>query len=142
MEIENFENCIIPILFNKTNKLFTKLYDDLLKPYGLSKFHGFYLICLHKNPEGLKLNDFNQIIGCDKANTSRAMSDLESKGFIVRDSDSIIEKKYMVKLTDVGKEVSDKFVNNIRKFGSSLMDKLTEDEQKQLVYLIQKMYGE
>ena len=92
MDLENFENCIIPILFNKTNKLFTKLYDDLLKPYGLSKFHGFYLICLHKNPEGLKLNDFNQIIGCDKANTSRAMSDLESKGFIVRDSDSIIEK--------------------------------------------------
>ena len=142
MDIENFENCIIPILFNKTNKLFTKLYDDLLKPYGLSKFHGFYLICLHKNPDGLKLNDFNQIIGCDKANTSRAMSDLEAKGFIVRDSESIIEKKYMVKLTDIGKEVSDKFVNNIRKFGSSLMDKLTEDEQKQLVYLIQKMYGE
>ena len=94
MNIENIENCVIPILFNKTNKEFTKAYDELLKPYGLTKFHGFYLICLYKNPQGLKLNDINHIIGCDKANTSRAIADLENKGFISKSTDNTNEKKY------------------------------------------------
>lgn len=142
MNIEKFENCVIPILFNKTNKELTKVYDELLKPYGLSKFHGFYLICLQKNPQGLKLNDINHIIGCDKANTSRAITDLENKGFIIKVFDNCNEKKYMVKLSEQGSDIAGKFVENIRKVSNSMLDKLTEEEQSQFVYLIQKMYGE
>ena len=142
MNIEKFENCVIPILFNKTNKELTKAYDDLLRPYGLSKFHGFYLICLHKNPQGLKLNDINHIIGCDKANTSRAITDLEKKGFIIKVYDNCNEKKYVVRLSEQGLEIADKFIGNIRKVGNSMLDRLTEEEQTQLIYLIQKMYGE
>ncbi len=142
MNLEKFENCVIPILFNKANKELTKVYDEFLKPYSLSKFHGFYLICLQKNPQGLKLNDINHIIGCDKANTSRAISDLENKGFITKSSDTCNEKKYIVKLSEQGEEIAGKFIGYIRKVSNSMLDKLTEEEQSQFVYLIQKMYGE
>lgn len=142
MNIENIENCVIPILFNKANKEFTKVYDELLRPYELTKFHGFYLICLQKNPQGLKLNDINHILGCDKANTSRAITDLEVKGFINKCCDNCNEKKYVVKLTDKGREIADRFIENIREFNKSILNKLTEDEQMQLVSLIKKMYGE
>lgn len=141
MEIRRGENCIIPILFARHLKDVNKVYDELLKPYGLSKFHGAYLICLTRNPNGLRLNDFNRIIGCDKANTSRALSDLESKQLIIRDSESGQEKKYFVKLTDEGMEIAEKFVLSMRSFGDKMFSRLDDAEQKQFFYLLNKMFG-
>ena len=53
-----------------------------------------------------------------------------------------MKKKYMVTLTDIGKEIAEKFIINIREFNKSILNKLTEEEQFQFVSLIQKMYGE
>lgn len=141
MEIKRGENCIIPILFARHLKNVNKIYDELLKPYGLSKFHGAYLICLFRNPNGLKLNDLNRIIGCDKANTSRAIMDLESKNLICKNIESDGEKKYSVRLTENGREIAEKFVLSMRNFGDKMFSRLDEVEQKQFFYLINKMYG-
>ncbi len=135
------EHYIVPILFNRVMKSFNKVYDEYLKPFGLSKFHGFYLMTLFKYPNGLKLNDFNTIIGCDKANTSRAMADLEEKRLVLKDFPTTAEKKFLVRLTEKGREVAFKFDENMRKFGEKVFSCLDEDERLQLIYLINKIKG-
>lgn len=139
MEEKDNEHYILPILFNRVIKSFNKVYDEYLKPYGLSKFHGFYLMTLFKHPSGLKLNDFNNIIGCDKANTSRAMSDLEEKNLAYRDFPVTAEKKFLVKLTEQGKKIATKFDENMKIFGAKFFSCLDEDERVQLIYLMNKI---
>ena len=48
----------------------------------------------------VKLNELNKLIGCDKANTSRAIGDLEEKGIIFKNNIDCSEKKYLVKFPD------------------------------------------
>lgn len=139
MEEKGNEHYIMPILFNRVIKTFNKVYDEYLKPYGLSKFHGFYLMALFKHPSGLKLNDFTSIIGCDKANTSRAVADLEEKKLADRDYSTTTEKKYLVKLTEAGKVIASKFDDNIRKFAEKVFSCLDERERLQLIYLMNKI---
>lgn len=139
MEEKGNEHYIVPILFNRAIKSFNKVCDEYLKPYGLSKFHGFYLMTLFKHPKGLKLNDFNTIIGCDKANTSRAVADLEKMELVGRDYSTTTEKKFLVKLTEAGKVIASKFDENMKKFADKIFSCLDEDERLQLIYLMNKI---
>ena len=47
--------------FLSTNKDFNKQYDVCLKPYGLSKFHAFYLLCLYYNRDGCLIENFLKV---------------------------------------------------------------------------------
>ena len=137
--IDEFENHVLPIFIAKLFKNFQKTYDEILKPYGLSKFHAFYLICLSKYSNGLKLNELNDIIGCDKANTSRAITDLGNKGIIFRDVGSINEKKFVVKLTEKGFDIARSFCLKSKSYSDSLIDNLSNEEQIEFFRLISKM---
>ncbi len=142
MSVGEWESCVLPIVFSKLNKNFSKQYDEILKPYGLSKFHAFYLIYLHKYTDGLTLGDCNRLIGCDKANTSRAVADLESKSMINRLYANEGEKKYLIALTEKGREISQKFIESTRGFAKTMLDKITLEEQKLLLNIINKMCGD
>jgi len=137
--IEDFENNVLPILIAKLFKNFQKTYDEILKPFGLSKFHAFYLMCLSKYSNGLKLNELNDIIGCDKANTSRAITDLENKGIILREIGSFNEKKFNVKLTDKGFYIAKNFCVKSKTYSDNLISNLTNNEQEEFFRLISKM---
>ena len=137
----NFETCIIPMAFSKICKVFNKQYDECLKPYGLSKLHGFYLLTLIKNEKGLTLNEINDFIGCDKANTSRAVADLQDKGIIVKDISANTEKKFIVRLSEKGREIARKFAEYSKRFVEKCLSKLTLDESSELLRLIRKIVG-
>ena len=137
--LEKFEEDIFPIMLCKMHKNMQKQYDEILKPYGLSKFHSFYLLCLLKFKKGLKLNDLNEIIGCDKANTSRAIADLEDKDIICKDIPEDKEKKYFVKLTEYGKKIAQKFYESSREFYNRIFNKLTRDDQEKFYEIMLKM---
>jgi DNA-binding MarR family transcriptional regulator len=129
----------LPILFSKMSKDFNRDYGEFLRPYGLSKIHSFYLLCLHKRPEGIKLKELSEIVGCDKANTSRALADLQDKGIVCKDTDSDIEKKYMVMLTNNGKDIADKFAELVKDNVTNVLSKLTKNEVDTLKSIINKL---
>lgn len=114
-------------MFNKIAKSFNKKFGDLLVPYGLSKLHSFYILCLHTHKNGLTLNQLNFLTGCDKANTSRAIADLEDKGIVMKSSMSN-EKKYKVFLTEQGFQVAKEFVKEIKESIKKYFASLTEKE--------------
>ena len=116
-----------PILFNKLTKNFNKKLGDFLVPYGLSKLHSFYMVCLYMHKKGLTLNQLNFMTGCDKANTSRAISDMEDKGIVVRSSGDN-EKKYKVMLTDKGINIGKDFVKSVKESIKRAFSSLTDKE--------------
>ena len=136
--LDKLDELNMPILFSKISKNFNKKFGDYLKTYGLSKIQAFYLVCLYKNDQGLTLNQLNDMTGCDKANTSRAISDMEVKGIVDRNNKDI-EKKYGVYLTDKGKEITSEFVQAIKLDIKESLTVLTSEEVNVLQNIIKKL---
>lgn len=143
MDIVRDKGCLLdidlPILFSKMSKDFNRDYGEFLKPYGLSKIHSFYLLCLHKRPDGIKLKELSEIVGCDKANTSRAIADLQDKGIVCKDTDNDIEKKYMVMLTSEGREIANKFAELVKVNVTNVLSRLSKNEIDTLKSIINKL---
>lgn len=143
MDIVRDKGCLLdidlPILFSKMSKDFNRDYGEFLKPYGLSKIHSFYLLCLHKRPDGIKLKELSEIVGCDKANTSRAIADLQDKGIVCKDTDNDIEKKYMVMLTSDGREIANKFAELVKVNVTNVLSRLSKNEIDTLKSIINKL---
>lgn len=137
----NYEclDSIIPILLNKACKNFCKEFDSILKPYGLSKLHAFYLIVLFNNAnKGITLSDINNKLGCDKANTSRALTNLMEKNFISKSSNAC-EKKYMVKLTKEGEQLAKTFIDRVQESNYELLSVFDEEEKMEFFRLVKKL---
>ena len=128
----------MPLLLNKINKNFCKECDSCLKEIGLSKLHAFYLLCLFHNMQGVKLTKLSELVGCDKANTSRVINDLENKNIVIRENENQI-KKYVIKLTDYGKSICEEFAGKIRERFRKMFECLTNEETKQFFGLLEKM---
>ena len=132
-------NCLLPIMVSQMDKDFTRNCERVLRPQGLSKLHAFYLFCLYANLDGMKLNDITKFIGCDKANTSRALNDLEQKGIIEKVINNDIKKKYLVKLTEMGLDICHDFICKIREQINSTFSVLTDEEYLTFVNLLKKV---
>ena len=135
---EQFE-AELPILFSKITKSFNRNYGDFLKPYGLSKLHAFYLLCLLKNSHGIKVKQICDELGCDKANTSRALADLESKGIISKSSQNDNEKKYDIKLTDKGFNIAKNFEKSVKENVGIMLSVLNQEDVNYLTNIIRKL---
>lgn len=132
-------DAVIPILLNRACKNFCKEFDDILKPYGLSKLHAFYLIVLYNNLDnGITLNAFNSKLGCNKANTSRAIANLMEKNIIYKVSEEC-EKKYMVRLTNEGVNLARTFVESIQERNYQLLSVFDEEEKNEFYRLLKKI---
>lgn len=116
-----------PLVINRITKNFNKKLGEFLLPYGLSKLHSLYLACLFRHRKGLTLNQLNILTGNDKANTSRAIADMEEKGFVTRSSYDNT-KKYKVYLTDKGIDVGVAFVKQIKESVKRIFGKLSQKE--------------
>jgi len=137
--IEVLENEILPLILNKISKNCIRQNDIFLKPYGFSKHHALYITCLYKYSEGLRMNDFNDIIGCDKANTSRAIADLLGKGLIYKDTANESEKKFKVKLTEQGYKIANMLIEDNKKNVEKMMNMLTEEESNMFLQILRKI---
>lgn len=135
---ENFNELEVPILFNRMNKNFNKGLGDFLVSYGLSKLHSFYMVCLYIYKKGLTLNQLNFLTGFDKANTSRAISDMEEKGIVDRVSNNT-NRKYKVVLTEKGFNIGKDFIKTVKENIKKTFSVLTESEMSTFRFLVSKL---
>ncbi len=129
----------MPILIDKINKNFGKECELCLKPKGLSKIHAFYLLCLYNHLEGIKLTELSNLVCCDKSNTSRAIADLANKKIIVKLSNRINDKKYIIKLTDTGYKICHEFIQNIKNRFHQIFKCLSEKEFNDFFRILEKI---
>ena len=95
--IERFEKFSYAIF--EISRCWHKIAADELEEYGLKGAYATYLTTLYRHPEGITAARLTELCGRDKADVSRAMAVLESKGLLLREGASY---RALLKLTEEG----------------------------------------
>ena len=99
--VDRFERFSFSIF--EISRFWHKIAAEEMEKYGLKGPCAMYLSVLHKNPQGLTAARLSDLCGRDKADVSRAISAMEAKGLLQRDS-----KPYraLLQLTELGNEAA------------------------------------
>ncbi|MDO3410280.1 MarR family winged helix-turn-helix transcriptional regulator [Saccharibacillus sp. CPCC 101409] len=110
------------------------------KPYGLGGggHHSFLkTIVLHP---GIRQDRLTADLKFDKATTARAVQHLEREGYIERRPDDSDRRSHRLYPTQKGADFMPRLNRVLSDFNAELTQNLDEEEQKQLVALLQKIY--
>lgn len=80
--------------------------EEMVK-YGLKGAYAQYLVAMHRYPEGLTAAELCEVCGKDKAAVSRALSEMESKGLIVKQCAHDNQYKAQLFLSESGKDAAE-----------------------------------
>ena len=109
--------------------------SKFLAKYNLTHFHTQYIMNLYIGKQ-LTMADLTQIIGVDKANTTRAVKDLLENGYIQKIGEN--KRLFLLQLSDLGKKVALDLKNYLKKFASKALKDFTKEEIETLTKLTQK----
>jgi DNA-binding MarR family transcriptional regulator len=132
--MDQFDFDYLPVLFSKVRKYIQKRNMELLAPHGLSSLHAMYIMSLFKHQEGMTRNELNDILGVNKANTSRAVNDLVEKGYATLE-DCPLRRNAKIIISEKGMELAELIRNNTRSMREKFFSVLT-DEVKHLIRTI------
>lgn len=80
--------------------------DEMVK-YGLKGAYAQYLVAMHRYPEGITAAELCEVCGKDKAAVSRALSEMESKGLIVKQCNHDNQYRAQLLLTEAGMDAAE-----------------------------------
>jgi DNA-binding MarR family transcriptional regulator len=102
--IERYEK--FSFIISEIGKNLHKLSADEMKRFGMRGSWAKYLIALKLHTDGVTAGQLCDICDRNKADVSRAMSELESKGIVTRlEADANYRVRFL--LTEQGKKISD-----------------------------------
>lgn len=122
---ELFENFTVSIL--KVNKLIQKIKIHEIKAYGLKSIHIMCCYYLYKNIDGLQANELVKLTLEDKAAISRAIKQLQKKGYVEYNPNV---RNAIIKLTDLGIKLSKEILEKSEQAVSKCSVLLKDDERK------------
>lgn len=132
---------MLPIIINKLKKRIDKTSSPLLKQYDLSKLHLLYMIALYERENGMTLKELSDYLDFDKANTSRAISQLILKGYVQKQNQGDLEFKYKAILTKKGREIACAISDKNQMANSELLKLLTKEELVCIAGIAHKLWG-
>ena len=115
----------------------TKL-DEQLKQFDITT-HQFGILITVLKKENLTQRDIVKYTNSDEPSTTRVISRLETKGFIVRVTDEFDKRKRLVSLTQEGKKLLEKMLPYAKEENKKLVDSLTSEEQETFLNLLRKV---
>ncbi|MBQ9795818.1 MAG: MarR family transcriptional regulator [Clostridia bacterium] len=133
--MENLEIDFIKTTSNAL-KTFKKKEDEILLPFSLSSFHAKYIKLLHKFKE-MTMNKLTELIGVDKANTTRAVKELLDQQIVEKQGGI---RKFKLILTKKGVEIAEKFMFAFDNFFKRVLKDFTDAEKTTLVNLLNKLH--
>ncbi len=80
---------------------------------GLSASHTICMRHLHSHPDGLTRTDLVKLCDIDKAQISRIINELCSKGYVIETEDEGISYRKCLKLTPLGKDTTEEINKKI-----------------------------
>jgi DNA-binding MarR family transcriptional regulator len=81
--VDRFEKFSLAI--SEISRYWHKIAAEELKPYELKSTHAIYLTTMYRYPDGITAPRLAECCGKDKADVSRMMSIMESKGLIIKE---------------------------------------------------------
>lgn len=103
--VERFEKFIFMI--SEIDRYWHKIAADEMEKYGLKGPYVVYLVALNKAKNGMTAMQLAESCGRNKADVSRAMSDMQSKGLVVRESEDGSVYRARLVLTDAGRAAAE-----------------------------------
>lgn len=123
--VERFEKFSFVIF--EISRYWRKLTSEEMAKYGLKGPHATYLTTMYRFEDGITAPQLSELCGKDKADVSRMMSIMESKGLVVKESVGKNLYRGLLKLTDEGKkaakQVSERAALAVDLAGKGLTDK-------------------
>ena len=129
--LERFEKFSLAIA--EISRFWHKIAGEELAKYGLKSSHITYLLTLYRYPEGLTAPKLAELCGRDKADVSRMLSILESKGLVRKESTGTSRYRGLLLLTDEGKTVASALSERAERAEERAGDGLT-DENRVIFY--------
>lgn len=121
---------IFTLSLSEISSSWNKIAADELKPFGLKGNYVVYLIALYKTKEGLTSANLSEMCNRDKAEVSRAIKALESKGLVIREKTTSSGYRARISLTEKGKEMTytlrERIKLAVEKAGTGLSDEQRE----------------
>lgn len=132
------ENLEIEFITTTSNalKTFKKKEDEILFPFALSSFHAKYIKLLHRFRE-MTMNKLTELIGVDKANTTRAVKELLEQQIVEKQGGI---RKFKLVLTKKGIEIAEKFMLAFDNFFKRVLKDFSEEEKITLITLLNKLH--
>ncbi len=114
-----------------------KLAAEELKPYGLKGSYLVYLVALSKYEEGLTSANLCDICHKDKAEVSRAVSEMEKKNVVARQNNTANGYRAKIKLTPNGTEIANAMRERIYLGVEQGGNGLSEEERNHFYFALQ-----
>ncbi|MBP3369292.1 MAG: winged helix-turn-helix transcriptional regulator [Clostridia bacterium] len=111
-------------------KSIQKLKSKHMAHYGLTSAHTMCLRHLNAYPEGLTRTKLAKLCDIDKAQVSRIVSELCSKGYITEPDSENINYRKRLKLTALGKDTAEQINGIIKQIHSFVSKDIPEEELK------------
>ena len=102
--IDRFERFSLAVA--EINRCWHKIAGEELAKYALKASHVTYLLTLSHYPEGLTAPRLAELCDRDKADVSRMLSILESKGLVTKDGTGANRYRGCLRLTEEGQTVA------------------------------------
>jgi DNA-binding MarR family transcriptional regulator len=139
--VKNISPLLLPLILNKLRKRLDQTSLSSLKEYNLSKLHLLYLMVLFEKEEGMTLKELSDYLGFDKANTSRAISQLIAKGYVQKLSQGELALKYKIELTPKGKELAVIIWGQMDEANIEIVSLFTPEELQSLAQIAGKLWA-
>ncbi|SCH04674.1 MarR family winged helix-turn-helix transcriptional regulator [Romboutsia sp. 1001713B170207_170306_H8] len=112
--------------------LYSSFYLDYLKQYcsiyDVNKTQLRALVFVNNNGP-ISMTDLCAKLNIEKGSLTSMVDDLTDKGYVVRDKDISDRRKYLITITESGKNVASDFMNKLSNSLEEKLFKLTEEEQ-------------
>lgn len=126
--------------FEQFTTLISAIYQDIQKierdemeKHGLKGAYAQYLLALKNNPQGLTASELSEICDKDKAAVSRAVSELENKGLLVRNAQNPSAYRAPLTLTEAGVQAA-QFVSHRAATAVEWAGKGLSDDDRKVFY--------
>lgn len=117
----------------EVSRVLHKIMADEMLAYGLKGPTSIYLLMLAMHPEGLTVTSMSERCGRDKADVSRALAALSSKGLVKKKGDAKTNYRALIVLTEEGKAATD----GLRKKAKGAVDYASHgvsDRDREIMY--------
>ncbi len=113
-------------------RCWNKIASDEMLFYGLKGSYCVYLIAMRRRPEGITATQLGALCGRDKADVSRAVAVLESKGILKKETGSGNLYRAKLTLTEYGMAITESIVKKAALAENIAGNGLDEKDREQL----------
>ena len=122
-----------------TADLLEKRIASLLLPLDLSPATGLVLSILADSETPVSPNNIADRLIISRASVTSLLDSLEKRGFVKRQPHISDRRKILIKLTDSGRQVANKFRPIVHQHQKVWLNALNEKEQEQLIKMLQRL---